>query len=273
MYTWNEFQNKFLPKDKWWSINTDAGIEIIPGVSDADGGCKTYTLGHSGNAHCIITTGKSNEDKLNFIYNLITNACCKHSPEDLILGLIQCKGLSDGLSVVLPHITYSAFGSYASKAALRQLVSTARQRYGELQRLGYKDVLEYNKSMRESQLNLITMPRMLVIVDSADVLFERMSEDVLYNLSYLEKIGRIVGIHIAYVFDSLEAIASEEKSKCLLDQCSLRFTLDGDSCVQSRGCEDETLVSCHMPYVDIVDVSEAFDYMCKISKALCDAED
>ncbi len=241
-------------KEGQWNLNTDTGIEILAGVTVSDGECKTYTLGYKGDAHGIVNAKCNVKGKEYFLRSLITSSCFRHAPEYLELQVIQCKvtesmaqaAMSD-YGVNFPQIVSLSLGESASNDAVRQLCATAKARYEKLIRLGYKDTLSYNKDVSISSFKLGIMPRRLVIINAADVLFERNDEEIVNNLAYLCKIGRAVGIHIIYVFDSFDSITGDMTMNGLFNQCSLRFSLCSDVEVECKGAADETSVLCNMP--------------------------
>lgn len=257
MYLHDEFGIRFLSEEKQWSLTTDAGIKIVPGITVSDGECKIYTLGHKGNVHSVIDAKNNIGDKQDFLRGLIAGCCYEHSPEHLELQVIQYKRtesidyeMKPEYNVCLPQTVSLAFGESASEDAIKSLRATAGIRYEALSQLGYKDVLSYNKGVNNGGFKLGIIPRRLVIINVADILFEKKNEAVMQSLSYLAKIGRAAGIHIIYVFDNLDVIPMDTMMEGILNQCSLRFTLCGDSKVECRGIEDEASVLCNIPVME-----------------------
>lgn len=211
-------------------------------------------LGHKGDIHTIVNTNRYISGIEYFLRSLVTSCCFRHSPEHLELQVIQCK-VTESMAqaampeygVNFPQIVNLSLGESASNDAVRQLCTTAKARCKKLIRLGYKDVLSYNKDVNIKGFKLGIMPRRLVIINAADVLFERNDEEIVNSLAYLCKIGRDVGIHIIYVFDSFDSITGDMTVKGLFNQCSLRFSLRSDVEVECKGVADETSVLCNIP--------------------------
>lgn len=254
MYFYDEFWIRLLSEEKQWSSTTDTGIKIVPGVTVSDGECKTYTLGYEGNVHGVVDVKDGISSKQDFLHSLIASCCYKHSPEHLELQIIQCKRTEPVTwitdtehNVYSPHIISLTFGEKVSNNVIKKLSITANARYEKLSRLGYRDVLSYNKDVHNGGFKLGIIPRRLVIINAADILFEKKDEAVIHALSYLAKIGRAVGIHIIYVFDNRDAVSMDTMTEAILNQCSLRFKLYNDSEVECQGIEDGTPVFCAIP--------------------------
>ena len=231
MYLWKEFQESVLPKTTWWSGNPSNGIDLTLGVSPKTGKGVSYTMGQDENAHGLIA-GISGSGMSNFVHNLIMNTCCQYAPDDLGLWLIDCKGvefetyLPGGASDIgLPQLS----GISCSKSredrvcALRNLVALAKQRNSEIHGLGCKDVREYNATVYTKALDCSLMSRVLVVVNSADVICNDADKAAKELLKYLLETGPSVGIHLLLVFDNLVAV--QDSTDDILNWCALRLVM------------------------------------------------
>lgn len=257
---WSKFQKQFLPEDEWWQGNTDKGIEIIPGTT-IRGGCKTYTLGTFGDAYSIVDADDDVPGKQRFLHSLITGTCCKYSPEDLVLQVIQLErrepiDCSSNVQYLtgLPHESSLTFGEGLGRDAIKQLKLYADRIYKKLQDRGYTDVESYNTHMRGESHDLDIIPRRLVVIDDADVLFSCRDIDTIHDIHCLMEIGRKVGINIIYGFNNYCHIVMNELENAIFEQCTLRFTLCNRQNVECCGIEDEASLLCTVPEMWFQDV-------------------
>lgn len=264
---WSKFQKQFLPEDEWWQGNTDKGIEIVPGTTVQSGRCKTYTLGNWSDVHCIINANGKELVKQGFLHSLITNACCKYGPEDLVLQVIQLKrrvpvNCSSNAQYItsLPHRTSLTFGEGLGRDAIKQLRVYADSIYDRLQESGHTSLESYNMYIRSNAFDLDIISRRLVIINDADVLFDCMNEDAVRDLYYIMEISRVVGVHIIYVFNYLDDVVLNDLTDTIFKQCTLRFNLyDGNKVECQSFVEDRAPVLCDMPemwFQDVDDVSK-----------------
>ena len=271
---WSKFQKQFLPEGEWWQGNTDKGIEIIPGTTKG-GGCKTYTLGNWGDVYSIINAKDNVLGKQHFLHSLITSACCKYSPEDLVLHMIQLKrkepvDCSANAQYItgLPHRSSLTFGEGLGKEAIKQLGVYADEIYKKLQERGHTNLESYNTYMRKNLFELDTIPRQLVVIDNVDVLFENKDNAIISEIHYLMKIGRAVGIHIICAFDDFDGVVMDELEDAMFKHCTLRFTLCSGSEVECCGIEDEAPVLCTVPEMWFQDVDDVSKHMWMMSGGL-----
>jgi DNA segregation ATPase FtsK/SpoIIIE, S-DNA-T family len=151
--------------------------------------------------------GTTGSGKSNLLHNIIMNACWNYSPEELRVYLLDFKEgveFSRYADPVLKHAMLVA--TEANKeygiSALRHLVQEKTRRYSLFKNSGCKDIQAY-RQLNPTEI----MPRILVIVDEFQVLFEGTDKDkTIEKLSMLAKQGRACGIHLILATQSLKGI-------------------------------------------------------------------
>lgn len=291
MYSWKEFKETVLPETALWSGNPVNGIDLTLGVSPKTGEGISRTVGQDENTHGLIT-GVIGSGMSNFVHNLIMNTCCQYGPDDLELWLIDCKGVAfeaylPGVAsdIGLPHLS----GISCSKSrddrvcALRDLVALAKQRNSEIHGLGCKDIREYNAAIYTKALGCSLMPRVLVVVNSADVVFSDKDKAAKEFLEYLLEIGSSVGIHLLLVFDNLAAVAMRDSITDILNWCTLLLVMrdnpeiynlifgntelepieEASGFIYAKGSEDSAPVLVKVPCINTSDIIDTMGLLCE----------
>lgn len=240
---WDEFTQIVIPDDGIWSRNTDSAIALDPGFHNGDPtDYEGYTVGNEGDIHAIIA-GNSGAGKSVFINHLICNLTRMYSPRDIELWLIDFKGAefamylgSEKCPAVLPHIKAclcTSDGDFAG-SLFTAVVGMAKQRYELLIKEGFKNIKDYNKSLRKQGKDHEIIPRAIVIVDEFQVIFaeaepvviERLKSDI----TYLSKVARAAGVHLMFASQSMKGTVSED----ILAQFTLRFILRCDESISTQ---------------------------------------
>jgi hypothetical protein len=233
---WDDFRDRSISEDKIWTYNADEFIELNPGYEDGDPSKSvSYTLGNVGDIHGL-GVGGTGSGKSVFVNNLIANICTKYNPKDISLWLVDFKGSEFnfylqkpeiGQKYILPHIdaclcTSDPDFSVSLFSAIRK---EADDRYKFLMSKGYKNMYEYNKSMRKEDTPELCLKRTLVIVDEFQVIFEKTdskAQEILKkHITQLSKVARAAGIHLLFFSQSMTGTISND----ILSQFTLRFAL------------------------------------------------
>lgn len=231
---WDKFSNSICTDDKMWTYSADEFIELDVGYKDGDPNMKdNFKVGNVGNVHCLLVGG-TGSGKSVLLNNLIANATKKYSPEALELWLVDFKGAEfsfymkqQGFQYNLPHIKAclcTSDGEYAV-SLYKALVKEAERRYALFIELGFKNLVQYNAVMRNQGTPEKCMPRILVINDEFQVMFEKceskIAEAVKGDITYIGKVARACGVHLLFASQSMKGTLSQD----LLDQFSLRMVL------------------------------------------------
>lgn len=151
--------------------------------------------------------GTTGSGKSNFLHNLIMSACCRYSPNELNIYLLDFKEgveFSQYTNPILKHaklVATEADTEYGI-TVLRHLVEEKEQRYAAFKACGCKDIQGYRDRNPD-----ILMPRIMVIIDEFQVLFSNEQKDqTISTLEILAKQGRACGIHLVLATQSLKGI-------------------------------------------------------------------
>lgn len=260
---WKEFQEVAIPKDKWWTWHADKYIDLDPGFWEGDPSkFQGYQIGHDGNIHAL-AVGTTGAGKSIFLNQLIINICCKYSPRDVELWLVDYKCQEFGFYLpnevhpkTLPHIKAclcTTDGDYAGSlyTALRK---ETERRNTYIAQTGYKSLYQYNTDVRKGivykylndndewqyvsepdtrkvksnwiQLGVDDLlPRILFINDEFQVIFKKAESNIVEKIrADLEYIGKIGrAVGVHMLFTSQSMQGT--LSGDVLNQFSLRFAL------------------------------------------------
>lgn len=234
---WDDFINIAVPEDKIWTYTTDKYVDLDPGFWNGDPTAyKGYTIGNDGNVH-VLAVGGTGAGKSVFLNHLIATATRKYSPRELELWLVDFKGSefkfymkSEEHPYMLPHIkaclcTSDADYSGSLYSALRKV---AEDRYQLLKDTGFKNMKDYNQSLRAQGRENETVPRILFINDEFQVIFEKAEpkilEQIKKDITYISKVARAAGVHFLFTSQSMKGTVSAD----ILQQFTLRFALRCD---------------------------------------------
>lgn len=178
-----------------------------------------FPVGYGASGNSIITLkvddetphyligGTTGSGKSNLLHNIILSACCRYSPDELHLYLLDFKEgveFSQYASPVLKHASLIATEADTEYGitVLKHLIEEKENRYSLFKRYGCKDIQGYRK------MNSVDiMPRILVVIDEFQILFGNAQKDqTIANLEMLAKQGRACGIHLILATQSLKGI-------------------------------------------------------------------
>ena len=233
---WEDFKNIAIPDKDIWSYNADEFIQLDPGFEEGDPSkFRGYTVGNTGDIHSLCVGG-TGAGKSVFINNIIANICTKYSPKDVELWLVDFKGSefnfylknpTIGQNYMLPHIKACLCTSDPdySVSLFKALRDEADSRYKFLMAEGFKNMYEFNKSMRKQGRAERCLKRTLVIADEFQVIFEKTDakaqDQLKKDITQIAKVARACGIHLFFCSQSMKGTVSDD----ILSQFTLRFGL------------------------------------------------
>lgn len=151
--------------------------------------------------------GTTGSGKSNFLHNLIMSACCRYSPNELRVYLLDFKEGVEFNRYANPNLKHAKLVATEADTeygitVLKHLVKEKEKRYTLFKNYGCKDIQGY----REKKPNEL-MPRIMVIIDEFQVLFGNAQKDqVISTFEVLAKQGRACGIHLVLSTQSLKGI-------------------------------------------------------------------
>jgi len=151
--------------------------------------------------------GTTGSGKSNFLHNLIMSACCRYSPNEMRVYLLDFKEGVEFSQYVNPNLKHAKLVATEADTeygitVLKHLVEEKEKRYTAFKTCGCKDIQGY----RDKNPNEI-MPRIMVVIDEFQVLFGNAQKDqTISTLEMLAKQGRACGIHLVLATQSLKGI-------------------------------------------------------------------
>ena len=190
--TWEEYID--VSDDNVWSESSREIIETP--IGDANGNTLSIWFGKKDGNNCAhgmlaATTGAG---KSNFYHALILGLARRYSPEELRIYLIDGKnGVEFEVYKSFPHAEVVSLKSSSELAGsvLSELVSETKRRNEIFKEAGVNSFEDYRKNPE------IKMPRVLLLIDEYQVLFE--GDDAVEaskNLHSLTAQSRSAGIHL-----------------------------------------------------------------------------
>lgn len=151
--------------------------------------------------------GTTGSGKSNFLHNLIMSACCRYSPNEMRVYLLDFKEGVEFSQYANPNLKHAKLVATEADTeygitVLKHLVEEKEKRYTAFKTCGCKDIQGY----RDKNSNEI-MPRIMVVIDEFQVLFGNAQKDqTISTLEMLAKQGRACGIHLVLATQSLKGI-------------------------------------------------------------------
>lgn len=246
--TYSTFMDRFVTEDKkWWNRRRLAAkdrnikdfdndyIRICPGYYEGDPDkADVYSVGHNGDVHAI-GVGGSGAGKSVFLNFVILQLCTLYSPEELELWLVDFKGTEFSKYIAsplndfkaLPHVKAclcTSDGDFAGSlyAAFAQ---DSKNRNELFNTVGVKSLKDYNNKMKLQGQPEKRLPRILMINDEFQVIFQNTDPKVLdqikTDMGFVAKLGRSTGNHMFFTSQSMSGTLSTD----ILVQFQLRFAL------------------------------------------------
>lgn len=151
--------------------------------------------------------GTTGSGKSNFLHNMIVSACCRYSPNELQVYLLDFKEGVEFSQYADPNLKHAKLVATEADTeygitVLKHLVDEMEQRYDAFKKCGCKDIQGYRIKNPVS-----LMPRILVVIDEFQVLFGNSQKDkTISTLGIIAKQGRACGIHLILSTQSLKGI-------------------------------------------------------------------
>ena len=188
-----------------FNSNSRNGLVIPVGCGASGNSVIELNIGDS-TPHYLIG-GTTGSGKSNFLHNLIMSACCRYSPNEMSVYLLDFKEGVEFSQYANPNLKHAKLVAIEADTeygitVLRHLVEEKEKRYAAFKTCGCKDIQGYRyKNPNE------LMPRIMVVIDEFQVLFGNAQKDqTISTLEMLAKQGRACGIHLVLATQSLKGI-------------------------------------------------------------------
>lgn len=197
--------DRLLPRKELFQ-GTSAGKLSIPCGYTAAGG-NEFSIEIGDRTPHYLVGGTTGSGKSNLLHNIIVSALWHYGPEELSLYLLDFKEgveFSRYASPVLPSVALVAVEADTEYgiSVLKRLDDEKNTRYAKFKKSGCKDIKAYRSRNPEDP-----MPRILVIIDEFQVLFEsNEKEQTIEAMMTLAKQGRACGIHMVLATQTLKGV-------------------------------------------------------------------
>ena len=189
-----------------FNSNAIKGLEIPLGSSVENGEILKLSIGDQP-PHALIA-GATGSGKSNLLHVLIVNACCRYSPAELNLYLVDFK---DGVEFntytrpILPHlklVATQADSEYVQTVLthLTQEISSRNNLFKNYRCKDYSDFRQKNPAE--------ILPRIVLIVDEFQRIFDTNANAVADLLEILTKQGRSVGVHLIFATQTFKGVGN-----------------------------------------------------------------
>jgi DNA segregation ATPase FtsK/SpoIIIE, S-DNA-T family len=203
---------------KWWRASAADAMEVPLGLITARK-VQPLVLGKGTWNHALIV-GRTGSGKSNLMHIIITTAALKYAPEELRMYLVDLKTVEFAVYRELPHAEAVAVDADREFAlSIIEGLDQEMLKRMEAFRGIANDLAEYREKTGQ------TMPRILLLVDEFQVLFEQddqVAEKAGRLLDRLVRQGRAFGIHVLLGSQSL---AGHLLPRSTLDQMAVRIAL------------------------------------------------
>lgn len=143
----------------------------------------------------LLVAGATGTGKSVAINAILLSLLYKHSPNALKLILIDPKRVELTLYNGIPHlITPVITDNKKVIGALKWAIGEMEQRYGQLSKVGSKDMFSYNAKMTDKGEPI--MPAIVIVIDELADLMASYGRDVETAIVRLAQMSRAVGIHL-----------------------------------------------------------------------------
>lgn len=174
----------------------------------------SFELSTSGASAHAVAIGGTGSGKSNLLHAIVLSACYKYSPDELNIYLVDFKGgvefkFYEGggeLAKQVPHIKLTGLTSDPDDglAILSNILKELHNRENLFRRNFAEDIIRYNEKAKKK------LPRLLVIIDEVQELFERnesLGQEAIKIMSELFKKGRAFGISFLWVSQNVPKVA------------------------------------------------------------------
>lgn len=163
-----------------------------------------------GSPHAVIIGG-TGSGKSNLLHTLILSACYRYGPDELNLYIVDFKGgvefeFYENVSNRIPHVKLTGLTSDIEDGVsiIENLKNELKKREDEFRQNKVEDIVNYCSKLNKK------LPRILVIIDEIQELFERnekLSKKAIDLLSELFKKGRAFGINILWASQNIPSVS------------------------------------------------------------------
>lgn len=242
-----------MPPAGLWTESTADGFVATLGMSGHEPA--SILLGDdTKQRHNVLVTGAVGQGKSNLLLALIHSMAARYSPAELEFYLLDFKEgmsfapLGAGLSpaAFLPHVRSLGINSdrQFGVAVLRHLTSIFALRARKMRSHG-DSVSKYRAATGEE------MPRIVVVVDEFQVLFEErddLAEEALTLLESLARKGRAYGIHLFLASQTLSGISLGTKEETIFAQFPVRLALKNSSSESQKALGQDNKEAARLRY-------------------------
>lgn len=152
----------------------------------------------------LLIAGATGAGKSVCLNTIILSFLYKASPRDVQLLLIDPKRVELKTYQHLPHLVHPVITDMElARTALQWSVEEMERRYSMMERMGAKDILDYNARVRkiisgnkECSEVLSELPYLVIIIDELADLILTATKEVETNLTRLSQLARAAGIHL-----------------------------------------------------------------------------
>ena len=209
-----EYENK-LDTNDFWKENTATNLQIPIGYSAK--GVQNLEFGKDD--HFGLIGGLPGKGKSVLLHNIILWGAIKYSPQELSYCLIDCK-LGVGMNAYkdLPHTLIQSTSNDRSfgESALQKIIEEMENRAILFKQASSKYGTDIDKIQDYRKVTGQEMPRILVIVDEFQVLFElddKISGKIGKAMDKIFAQGRFAGIHVLLCSQGIRKIYGLDTSK------------------------------------------------------------
>ena len=218
-----------------WSHTSEDALDLPIGTRERDPLVLSFRTANPPTAHMLMG-GKTGYGKSNVLLDIIYSAALRYGPDELDLLLLDFKqGLEFQVFAAdtngenwLPQVSVLSLESSKTfgLAVLRHAVAQLEQRAELFKSTSASNLGEYRLKTGR------TLPRMLLIIDEFQVLFDGDDEETDEAVNLLETLarqGRVYGIHLLMASQSISGISGfRTKGDAIFGQFLLRASLFND---------------------------------------------
>lgn len=209
-------------------------INVTVGLDVRDKHPVTFRFNSGDYIHGFIL-GQSGSGKSVLLNNIITSAILKYSPQDLMLYLMDFKGVEFNKYRGLKHtkaVLVDNSDPQMTLEVLRELKDENKKRVKLWQKEGVSNIDGYNKKYPENRL-----PQVLFVADECQVMFRRstgstdiaIQREIAEILDIIATQGRSQGIHMLLATQQLDETDISGQILKNLTECFLLMSAPGDA--------------------------------------------